>query len=826
MLKKNLTLALLLFIYFTNEPSLSAQSPIPINYGQSIVGNLPFTSSTASFETPFAQPGDVLMVRAVPSGLMSLKVELYSPSGQFLMEYFANASRIVHFFFTIPPGSVGGAGDYRMIVSATDGFFTGDFCLFLQRVNAPPSAFSLNCNSSLSDGLDCTSSVMSFRYIVQEGSLSRITINSNGLSTPEAWLCSSDGAILRYGLAASGYSLAFDSIVAPYTGCYFVFVTDFGAFFNTSGFNVSHTLMSGACAAPSVQTMPANGNVCTGSPFYLSASSPLPGASYSWSGPNGFTSTEAYISFYEAMDSMSGAYAVTVTAPGVCPVVLTRAITVKPLPVATANVTPAGGSLCAEENFQLNVMHNASGSPSYRWEGPNYTSIQRSPIRYNATPGQSGYYHISVTDGNGCVGTDSVQVTVHALPEVVISQPADGSVCLGSPLQLYAQTNASGASFSWTGPNGFSSTLQNPQIPNAGMANAGTYHVTVTDVNRCSDNGSKYISVWNLPMAGISPSSPSICLGDSIRLTASGGIMYEWSTGETTKEIIVRPLETTTYSVTVTDSRGCSDDENATVTVNPLPSITATSQPTNAEICSGSGHQILLTAMSPDANNPIWEWTKNGSFFSNNQFISLSNSGQSGIYIASVTDDRTGCSNTALPISVNIYQTPTVSLTQVTTPPYYIGDDFILCASSNATGPSYEWEGPNGFTNTSACAMVNSLNPLNAGIYSVTVTDIHGCQGFAVAEIEIIVGTVEPAEAWGLTIAPNPNDGIAQIRTDKPFPGKLEMVLFDANGRRIRSFWMETPTLTLDMTDLANGFYILRISDGEKAGAMRLAVIR
>lgn len=827
MLKKHLIPALLLFRFFFHEPCLFAQLPIPINYGQSIVGTLPSTSSTVSYTTPFAQPGDVLMIRAAPSGLMHLKVELYAPSGQFLMEYLANADYIVHFFYPIPPAPVGESGVYKMIVSNTDGFFTGDFCLFLQRTNETPNVLSLHCNSSLSDDLDCISSCLSLRYMVQQGAVSRITIHSNSLSTPEAWLCSSDGTILKYGVATSGYTLTFDTISATYTGCYFVFVTDFGAFFTTGGFNVSHTLISGDCAAPVVQVAPSNGSVCAGSPFSLTASSPLPNATYAWSGPNGFTSSQPIVSFGSATPAMAGTYTVTVAAPTVCPNTFSKIITVKPLPTATASVTPPDGSVCAGESFNLNVATNAGGLTSYNWSGPkSYSSTQKSPTLYNTTPNQSGFYKIVVTDGNGCIGTDSIAVSVHALPDIVISQPASGGVCKGSTLQLFAQTDTTGASYLWTGPNAFTSILQNPQIPNVTSAAAGSYFVTVTDSYGCSDYQLKYIPVWNLPVASIVPVSASVCAGDSIKLTANGGTLYKWSSNATTKETYAKPLQTTMYSVTVTDNNGCTDTENTTITVKSLPAISVTSTPAIAEICSGSG-QILLSVMSSDASNPVWKWTKNGGFFSANQFLSLSNPGQSGIFTAFVTDGITGCSNTALPVTVNIYQTPTVSVTQITQPPYFEGDDFTICANSNASIPDYEWTGPNGFTDISACVMVNNASLLNSGIYNVTVTDGNGCKGFANVDIEIMtVGTVQPAIEWGLSISPNPSFGLFEVVLKKSHINPLQFSVFDESGRLLRSFALETDTKTLDLTDLPSGIYLLRIAEGRNTGFMRLAILK
>ncbi len=828
MLKKLLFFALLLSAFFFNESYLSAQLPTPINYGQSIVGNLPLTSSTASYTTPFAQSGDVLMVRAVPTGLMHLKVELYAPSGQLLMSYFANADYIVHLFYTIPSAPVGESGSYKMIVSNTDGFFTGNFCIFLQRVNESPNTLFLNCNTSLSDDLDCISSFMSLRYVVQQGAVSRITINPNGLSAPEAWLCASDGTILRYGLSDNGEALIFDTISALYTDCYYIFVTDFGAFFTTGGFNVSHTLLSGDCAAPIVQTMPPNGNVCAGSPFSLSASSPLPDATYAWSGPNGFTSSQAQISFPEAADSLAGAYIVSVTVPNVCSSVLSQNITVNPLPTVSASVNPASGVVCEGTNFMLNVMTNATSPVSYQWSklGGGFSSTQKSPIISNPDTSKSGIYVISVTDGKGCVKSDSIEVTINPLPSATISSPASGAVCLGATLLLNATTNALNATFSWSGPGGFTSSIQNPIIQNVTFSYQGTYNVTVTDmVTGCSKTASKFINVNNLPSADIS-GDLSICLGQSTVLTATGGGTYAWSNGQNTASTTVSPSQTTAYTVTVTNaSTGCTDSESDIVTVIALPSISATSIPTNPEICSGEG-QILLCATSADAVNPTWKWTATG-FSSSQQCIVLTTPQQSGIYTAVVTDGNTSCSSAATPISVNIHPTPTVSILQTPLPPYFEGDDITLCAPSDATGASYNWAGPNNFSGTMLCATVNNVSISQSGIYSVTVTDIHGCKGFANAEIVVeVVSIVEPDKAWELRVGPNPSNGIVQIWTEKPFHRKLEIIVFDANGCRIRDLEMETPTLTLNMTDLPIGLYVLRISDGEKIGTLRLVVSR
>ena len=72
----------------------------------------------------------------------------------------------------------------------------------------------------------------------------------------------------------------------------------------------------------------------------------------------------------------------------------------------------------------------------------------------------------------------------------------------------------------------------------------------------------------SVPSASIMSSTNSICLGEVSTLTASGGTYYLWNTGDATASIAVSPIATTTYSVTVTDNNGCSDDASFTITVD------------------------------------------------------------------------------------------------------------------------------------------------------------------------------------------------------------------------------------------------------------------
>ena len=110
----------------------------------------------------------------------------------------------------------------------------------------------------------------------------------------------------------------------------------------------------------------------------------------------------------------------------------------------------------------------------------------------------------------------------------------------------------------------------------------------------------------------------------------------------------------------------------------------------------------------------------------------------------------------------------------------------------------------------------------------MTVQDANGCVDTASATVDVI-GTVEPKEAWGLVIAPNPSTGLFQLTLHQA-PATLRAEVFDAAGRNIRSLDF-TPgggqfQTQLDLQDVPQGIYLLRLTDGTNWGSVRLSVIR
>lgn len=260
------------------------------------------------------------------------------------------------------------------------------------------------------------------------------------------------------------------------------------------------------CVQPSISASN-NGPVCGGATLNLIATGSS--GTFAWSGPSSYTSSVQNPTRSNATGAMSGTYTVTVTNAG-CSNSATTNVTVNdPAALASSN-----SPICSGNTINLSTT-NVSGA-TYQWSGPNsFSSTSRTPSITNATVVNGGNYTVTVTIA-GCVATSSTNVVVNTTPS--ISAGSNTPVCAGSSLNLTA-TGSSGV-FSWSGPNSFTSTAQNPSISNVSIAATGTYTVTVNN-SGCTATSSTSVAVNNAP-TGIPTSSPTVvCAGANVNLTAN-----------------------------------------------------------------------------------------------------------------------------------------------------------------------------------------------------------------------------------------------------------------------------------------------------------------
>ena len=466
---------------------------------------------------------------------------------------------------------------------------------------------------------------------------------------------------------------------------------------------------------PTTPTVSNNGPVCAGSSLNLTTPT-VTGASYSWTGPNGFTSTSQNpIVSTNATVSMSGSYSVIVTVNACTSAVGTTSVTVNPLP--TTPTATNNGPICAGSTLSLTTP-TVTGA-SYSWTGPNgFTSSSQNPtVSINATANMSGTYYVTTTV-NGCTSaTGTTSATVNAIP-VTPTVSNNGPICAGSTLSLIS--NALGT-ISWTGPNGFTSSSQNPGITNSTTAYNGTYSVTST-VNGCiSAAGTTNAVVNGIPATPTVSNNGPICVGSTLNLfsNAIGTISWTGSNGFTSSSQNPDITNSTTayngtYSVTSTVN-GCTSatgTTNATVYTIPVTPIVSN----NGPICAGSTLNFYSNATGTIS------WTGPNGFTSSSQNPNITNTttAYNGTY--SVTSTVNGCISAAGTTNATVNAIPSTPIASNNGP---ICADSTLNLFSNATG-TISWTGPNGFSSSSQNPGINNSTTAYNGTYSVTSTD-NGC---------------------------------------------------------------------------------------------------
>ena len=136
------------------------------------------------------------------------------------------------------------------------------------------------------------------------------------------------------------------------------------------------------------------------------------------------------------------------------------------------------------------MTSTSTGGTSYSWTGPNsFTSTTQNPIIASATALMAGTYTVTVLSSGTCTATATtavvVNVTPTCTPPTAVTAGSNSPVAAGSAINL-TSTSTGGTSYSWSGPNSFTSTTQNPIIASATALMAGTYTVTVLSSGTCT----------------------------------------------------------------------------------------------------------------------------------------------------------------------------------------------------------------------------------------------------------------------------------------------------------------------------------------------------
>jgi hypothetical protein len=511
-------------------------------------------------------------------------------------------------------------------------------------------------------------------------------------------------------------------------------------------------------ATPATPTATNGGPYCEGQTIQLNTPM-VPGATYAWTGPSGFTSSLQNPTRANALTFDAGSYSVTVTVNGCTSAAGSTTVVVNTNP-ATPTATNTGPYCDSGSGVTVQLNTALVAGATYAWTGPTgFTSALQNPTRAGATPADSGSYSVTVTVGGCTSAAGSTTVDIYATPATP-SATNTGPYCEGATIQLNTAAVA-GATYAWTGPGGFVSALQNPTRSSATVADAGSYSVTVT-VNGCtSAAGSTTVVVNATPATPTATNGGPYCEGQTIQLNTPtvAGATYAWMGPSGFTSSLQNPtranaltFDAGSYSVTVTVNGCTSAAGSTTVVVNTVP---ATPTATNTgPYCEGGTIQ-LNTALVAGAT---YAWTGPGGFTSALQnptrAATVANAGS-----YSVTVTVSGCTSAAGSTNVVVNPIPATP-TATNTGPYCEGGTIQLNTALVA-GATYAWTGPGGFTS----ALQNptrAATVANAGTYNVTVT-VSGCTS-AAGSTNVVVNPV-PATPTASNTGPYCVGGTIQLNT-------------------------------------------------------------
>ena len=461
----------------------------------------------------------------------------------------------------------------------------------------------------------------------------------------------------------------------------------------------------------------------------------------------------------------------TITAPPTCGVPTNLSSSAITTSGATVSWTAASGAVTHAVDYKLSTSSlwisaaTATASTSLPITGLAAASTYDWRVRTNCAGGLNSIYVLS-------------QFTTDSIPALTASASNNGPLCTGSTLNLAASASGGIApyTYSWIGPNGFASTLQNPTFANVGPINSGTYTVTVKDAQspQATISALTTVTVKAAPTASISPAGPIVVCSNTLpytftAVTSADSPSYIWknngvvispaqtsstltvssggnysvvisSDGCSTESAIVSltvkatttsTLDTGicgttftwngttynasgTYTKTLVNSNGC--DSIATLILH-LSKMTTTFIKTDS-ICFGSTNGYLAVTVTGGVPPYSYKLGTTGAYQSSNIFRGLK-AGNYRVYIV----DSIGCTAFTSYMLISQYPKITTTFTKIDASCYGTATGSLTVTAANGLPPYTYRLGTTGSFGTS-----NTFNNLLAGSYAVYIMDSRNCQ--------------------------------------------------------------------------------------------------
>jgi trimeric autotransporter adhesin len=451
-------------------------------------------------------------------------------------------------------GVLAGVATGNVTISYTTS--AGCFVTVIATVNTTPvisSAVSGPTTCITADGVITLSGLVSGdRYTVN------YTATSGSVVTT---LTASGGSVQLTGLAAGNYS---GISVTTSAGC------------TSNAIAGPVTLV--LPAAPPAPSVGSNSPICAGSELDLTANDATTGVTYNWSGPNGFTSTGRDPIFNPAPMADAGTYTVTATALGCVSGLAIVTVVIHPIPQLTS-ITYTDPTICMGVDGAItltgllpSVSYTVTYTDNTSPETATLVADSYGKVVVNGLP--AGTYASFVATSYTCGSNTEGPVTLAdppppSAPTIASNAPQ----CFGGTLRLYATDAVNGVLYEWSGPNGFSSGVSDPEVANITDADSGIYTLVVKYRN-CPATAAIDVPVYP-PVKLVNVTvDKTIPLGASIQLNADSAEFYVWAPEDGTlsnpniNDPVATPSATETYTVRGMNQWGCVDSAYVTITVD------------------------------------------------------------------------------------------------------------------------------------------------------------------------------------------------------------------------------------------------------------------
>ncbi len=446
---------------------------------------------------------------------------------------------------------------------------------------------------------------------------------------------------------------------------------------------------------------------------------------------------------------------------------------------------------------------------SYAWtasSGVPVTSVNDSLTV--AVPAQSVSYTVTGTDSNGCKAMATAAIMIRRTPTTTITT-ANQTICKnGNAVINLAIGNTGGAAASsytslWS-PSGLSGIhiTESPSVTT-------TYTVVVTSAYGCTKKDSVKITVDTTktgPVIALSPSSVHLCSAalSPVQLVASSApsnVSFAWTPAitSTNDTVTVNPTNSTTYTVKVTDTAGCSSSAIATVVVSPSPVVTLS--PATASVCPGAYAQLIA---SSNIAGTTYAWAPS---------ISSTNDTVMVMPMAATTYTVTGTSaagcSSIKTSAITLSQLPVASFTDS------VATSTVYFTNTTANVVSYNWT----FGDGSSSTMQNPVHTYSTtGTYTVMLicTNSSGCGDSLVYTINITTTGISAGNSKASFIVfPNPGTGVFNVQfSSEESKGTVQVMNVlgsEILNRQVNASAGREFKEVLDLTQLPQGVYFITI---------------